>query len=247
MSAAQASTNRVRTGARYVLRGFALIREPKIRLYVVVPLLINIALFTAGIWCFALGLDYVMDRFLPDWLDWLRFVLWPLFMLAALVIVFYVFTILANLIASPFNGFLAAAVERHLTGRSDEIPFSWAALGREIGRTVHAEIRKLIYFLLWALPCLLLFIVPGVNLIAPPLWFLFGAWMMAIEYVDCPLGNHGRPFPAVKSYLRERRKLALGFGSTVMALTMIPIVNFIAMPVGVAAATALYIDELADN
>jgi CysZ protein len=71
--------------------------------------------------------------------------------------------------------------------------------------------------------------------------------MMAIEYVDCPLGNHGQPFPAVKDRLRERRKLALGFGSIIMGMTMIPIVNFIAMPVGVAAATALYVDELADR
>ena len=72
----------------------------------------------------------------------------------------------------------------------------------------------------------------------------FGAWMLAIEYVDCPLGNHGQPYPAVRMKLRPKRRLALGFGGTVMALTMIPVVNFIAMPVGVAAATALYLDEL---
>jgi len=241
------NTNRLSVGAGYAWRGFALIREPEIRLFVVVPLLVNIVLFSLGIICIAMGLDYVMDRFLPAWLDWLRFLLWPLFTLASLVIVFYGFTILANLVASPFNGLLAGAVERHLTGRSDDVPFTWAAVRREIVRTVGAEIRKLAYFLLWAIPCLILFVIPGVNLIAAPLWFLFGAWMMAIEYVDCPLGNHGLPFPAVKGLLRERRKLALGFGSIIMGMTMIPIVNFIAMPVGVAAATALYVDELADD
>jgi len=246
VTATTPAANRLRTGAAYAWRGLALIRQPTIRVYVIVPLLINIVLFSAGIFCLAWGLDGVMDRFLPDWLNWLRFLLWPLFVLVSLVIVFYAFTILANLIASPFNALLAAAVERHLGGYTDNTPFSWRAQGREVVRTVGAEIRKLIYFIAWALPCLLLFIVPGINLIAAPLWFLFGAWMMAIEYVDCPLGNHGQPFPAVKYRLRERRRLALGFGCTIMGLTMIPIVNFIAMPVGVAAATALYVDELAD-
>jgi CysZ protein len=245
MTASANQANRFTTGARYIWRGFKLIHEPKIRLFVIVPLLINIVLFSLGIICFAIGVDYVLDKLLPDWLYWLRFLLWPIFALASLVIVFYGFSILANLAASPFNGLLAAAVERHLTGQTDEVPFSWAALGRDVLRTIGAELRKLAYFLLWAFPCLLLFIIPGVNLIAAPLWFLFGAWMMAVEYVDCPLGNHGRPFPAVKQLLSQRRNLALGFGSTVMAMTMIPIVNFFAMPVGVAAATALYLDELA--
>ncbi len=247
MTASANQANRFTTGAGYIWRGFKLIREPNIRLFVIVPLLINIVLFSLGIICFAIGVDYVLDKLLPDWLYWLRFLLWPIFALASLVIVFYGFSILANLAASPFNGLLAAAVERHLTGQIDDVPFSWAALGRDVLRTIGAELRKLAYFLLWAFPCLLLFIIPGVNLIAAPLWFLFGAWMMAVEYVDCPLGNHGRPFPAVKQLLSQRRHLALGFGSTVMAMTMIPIVNFIAMPVGVAAATALYLDELAQE
>ncbi|TDJ65269.1 MAG: hypothetical protein E2O36_00405, partial [Proteobacteria bacterium] len=90
-------TNRLRTGAGYAWRGLALIRQPTIRVYVIVPLLINIVLFSAGIFCLAWGLDGVMDRFLPDWLNWLRFLLWPLFVLVSLVIVFYAFTILANL------------------------------------------------------------------------------------------------------------------------------------------------------
>ncbi len=234
----------LRHGAGYVLRGLRLIREPSVRVYVIIPLLINIVLFSLGIVSIAWGLDLVMDRFLPDWLDWLRFLLWPLFLIAALVIVFYGFSILANLVASPFNGMLAAAVERHLTGKTEEIPFSFKTLWREALRTIGAELRKLAYFVLWALPCLLLFVIPGINVIAAPLWFAFGAWMLAIEYVDCPLGNHGQPYPAVKLKLQPQRRLALGFGSSLMALTMIPVINFIAMPVGVAAATALYLEEL---
>ncbi|MFT4563649.1 MAG: CysZ protein [Gammaproteobacteria bacterium] len=240
-------SNRLHRGASYAWQGFSIIVEPQIRVYVVIPLLINIAVFSLGLICAAMGISYVIDTFLPDWLDWLAFILWPIFALASLVIIFYGFTILANLIASPFNGLLAAAVEQHLTGQQANVEFSWRAMGREMLRTLGAELRKLAYFFIWAIPCLILFIIPGVNLIAAPLWFLFGAWMMAIEYIDCPLGNHGLPFPHVKNSLRARRSLALGFGGTVMFLTMIPIVNFIAMPVAVAGATALYIEQLSNE
>ena len=244
MTAASYSNNRLRLGMGYVWRGIVLIREPKIRRFVVVPLLINIVLFALGIICIANGIDSVMSTFLPSWLGWLKFLLWPLFLLASMIIVFYGFTIVANIIASPFNGLLAAAVEQHLRGTTKELPSDWRSVGRDIARSIGAELRKLAYFVGWAVPCLLLFMIPGVNLIAAPLWFLFGAWMMAIEYIDVPLSNQGKPFPAVKHELRQRRRLALGFGSTIMLMTMVPIVNFIAMPVGVAAAAALCLEQL---
>ena len=64
-------SNRLRRGASYAWRGFAIIREPTIRAFVIIPLLINMALFSLGLVCLAMGLNYVMDAFLPDWLDWL--------------------------------------------------------------------------------------------------------------------------------------------------------------------------------
>ena len=239
--------NQFRTGAGYVWRGFRLIREPRIRAYVIGPLLVNVMLFSVAIFALSSFVEYALETYLPDWLSWLKYVLWPLFIAANLLIVFYGFTIIANLLASPLNGLLAAAVERHLTGVTEQPPLSWRSVVTELLQSVGSELKKLLYFVCWALPCLIVFIVPGINVIAAPLWFLFGAWMLAIEYVDCPMGNHARGFPAVKHALRDRRKLALGFGSSAMVLTMVPILNFIAMPVGVAAATALYVDELADR
>ena len=231
-------------GVAYVIKGAKLITKPRLRRFVVFPLLINIVVFAAGLFALSHTVDWVLS-FLPEWLQWLKWLLWPMFVLASLVIVFYTFSVIANLIASPFNGFLAAAVERYLLDepRQNE-KISWTAITTEIARTIVAELRKLLYFALWAIPCLVLFIIPGVNILAPVVWFLFGAWMLAIEYVDCPLGNHAKPYPAVKEHLTVHRRLAFGFGAATMLLTLIPVVNFIAMPVGVAGATALYLDHL---
>ena len=75
------------------------------------------------------------------------------------------------------------------------------------------------------------------------MWLLFSAWMLALEYLDYPLSNHGRLFPHYRGALRQRRWLALGFGGAVLLLTLVPLLNFIVMPAAVAGATALAVKE----
>jgi CysZ protein len=83
-----------------------------------------------------------------------------------------------------------------------------------------------------------------VNIAAPVVWMLFGAWMLAISYVDYPMGNHGLGFPEQRRRLRERRYLALGFGGAVMCALAVPVVNFLVIPAAVAGATALWVERL---
>src|SRR5699024_2937443 len=127
----------------------------------------------------------------------------------------YAFTLLANLVAAPFNGLLAERVERHLRGELGT-EGTQRGLVAEVGASFTAEIRKLVYLVLWSVPLLLLFLVPGINLLAPALWLAFGAWMMALEYADCPLGNHGVVFHHGRALIAQRRGTALGFGTAVM-------------------------------
>ena len=54
-------------------------------------------------------------------------------------------------------------------------------------------------------------------------------------------------FAEQRKRLRPRRLLALGFGGASLLLTMIPVVNFIAMPASVAGATALWVRELKES
>ncbi len=231
-------------GFGYLFRGLALVRRPGLRRFVVVPLLVNVLLFGVGVGYLVHEFSLWMERltgWLPDWLDWLTWMLWPLFALTVLVVVFYTFSILANLIAAPFNSVLAARAESLLRGEAPR--GSDASLLSEALRTIGSELRKLGYLLLWAIPLLILFIIPGVNLLAPLAWGLFGMWMLALEYADYPMGNHGLFFPQVRARVRQRRWLALGLGAGILLLSMIPLLNFLAMPVGVCAATALWVDH----
>jgi CysZ protein len=64
--------------------------------------------------------------------------------------------------------------------------------------------------------------------------------MLSLEYIDYPLSNNGREFPAAKNYAAQERGLTLGLGFSLTILTLLPIVNILAMPIGVAAGTLFY-------
>lgn len=109
----------------------------------------------------------------------------------------------------------------------------------EILSAFAGELHKLGYFALFGLPLLLLFVVPVLNVTAPFVWGLFGMWVLALEYMDYPLGNRSIGFSDQRRLLRKRRMLHLGFGAGVLAMTVIPVLNLVAMPTAVIAATLL--------
>jgi CysZ protein len=235
--------------AWYPIRGLGLIARPRLRRFVIVPLLLNVALFSLAIvygWRQYEALVAYLETWLPSWLDWLSWLLLPIALAAAATVLFYTFSMLANLIASPFNGLLAEKVEEHLTG--EPLPGGgWGKMARELLPTLWDEVKKILYFVAWAVPFLLLFLVPVINVAAPFLWLAFSAWTMALQYVDYPMGNHGIKGPEIRRRLGRRRLSALSFGATTMLLTSIPFVNFLAMPAAVAGATAFWVERFKDE
>jgi len=233
-------------GFKYPLQGFSLITKPGIRLFVIIPLLINTLLFSTVI---AVGAHEIVNfsNWLSarwQWAEWITWLLWPLFAILAFSVVFYCFTLVANLVAAPSNGFLAGAVVRYLTGGQQQPNGGWSRLPGEITVAISNELRKLLYFGIWAVPLILLFLIPMVNAVAPFVWLLFCSWLLAMEYLDFPMSNHGLAFPEIRHRLGQRKGLVLGFGLGVMVLTLIPVLNFLAMPIAVTSASKLWVHEL---
>jgi len=232
-------------GFAYVLKGFSLITQKGIRPFVVLPFLMNSLLFAGGIWLLTSQIDQWLERLLPSWLDWLEWLLWPVFAVLLAFIVFYSFTLIANLITAPFNAILAERVESHLNGLPVPEFQGYHSLPGIIARTFRSELSKLGYMFKWLIVMLILTLVPGLNIIAPLLWVVYGAWMLAIEYIDYPMGNHELYFDEELRALKRHPSYALSFGWLISLMTTIPILNFLAMPVGVAGATALWVDRIA--
>ncbi len=233
-------------GIQYLLRGFGLIAKPSIRKFVLIPLAINTLLFTILIWWSFSELSAIIDARLlelPSWLAWLEWLLWPFLTLAAMLLVFYGFSVVGNIIASPFNGLLAEAIEHLITGEKPP-ESNWRDVMKTILPSIANEFRKLFYFICWAIPLLLLFIIPVVQVIAPFLWLTFTAWILMLQYGDYPMANHNISISEQRKRLASRRLTSLGFGGATMFMTLIPLLNFIVIPSAVAGATLFWVECL---
>lgn len=231
-------------GIRHLLVGFKLLSKPGIRVFVLIPLTINVLLFSAAIYFLGTYFDGWMEQllgWLPEWLSFIESILWLLFALLVLIVVAFTFTLLANLISAPFNGFLAEAVERHLTGRNVAGP--QRSLMAEVSHSLGRELVKLRYYLPRLLGLIILGFIPLLNSVSPLLWALFSIWMMAMQYLDYPMDNNGVSFARMRQLLGERRLTTFGYGGIVLLATMVPLINLFVMPSAVAGATALWVKD----
>ena len=218
---------------------FTWLLRPGIRRYTLLPLCANIIFFGAGSYAaWHYGTAYI-DRLLPDWLAWLHWLLYPLLVLTLLLLAYTTFTLMANLIAAPFNSLLAAAVEK--AERGDPAPPE-LPLWRDILADIKQEIHKALYFLALAVPTLVLALL--LPPLVPVLWFAYAAWCAALQYLDYPMANNGIPFHEERRLLRQRRGESLAYGGAVSLMTTVPVLNLIAMPVGVIAATLYWVRHL---
>ena len=226
--------------------GFGLLFRSGIKRFVLIPFIINIALFSLAAKLLSEQLDVWVEKLLPGWLGWLEWLIWPLFAIAMLLIVFYSFTVIANLISAPFNSILSSRIEAKLTGKKPEDINSDRFI-KLMYRTTKSELQKILYAIKWFIPLIVITIIPVINIVSPFLWMLFAAWFFALEYSDYPLANRGNYFTEVKTYNRKNRMRSLGLGSAIFILTSIPVINFFAMPVAVAGATKLITKTSQDN
>lgn len=230
----------------YFISGFGLIFKKGLRRYVVIPAGINFLLFSAMFWYAGHHfhrLTLWLAHFLPGWLQWLASFLWILFALVLVLVFVHAFSLLANLVAAPFNGFLSEKVEAHLLGKSVESAMTWRAIFTEAPRMLKRQLHFIGYYLSRVLFILILWFIPGLQLLMAPLWYVLGAWMMTVQYIDYPMDNHRIEFSLMRRQLAQKKTLNLSFGALVLLASLIPLLNFIVIPAAVAGATHLWIKE----
>lgn len=238
-------------GPNYLVRGFQLLAKPGVRGYVLIPLLINVMIFigltAVAIEQFSRLLQWLMS-YLPEWLGFIAWLVWLVFALLIAVVYGYSFSLIGNVLASPFYGLLAERVQHLLAGKVAEQPLT-IKTATEIGwRAFKRELGKLRYFLprfaIVLAVCLTLSFIPVVNLLVPVIGFLWGAWSMSLQYLDYPADNNQISFATLRERLRGHKWLAFGFGGLVLFGASLPLVNLLVMPAAVAGATVLWIERM---
>ncbi|HEY7775849.1 MAG TPA: sulfate transporter CysZ [Kineobactrum sp.] len=234
-------------GAHCLLRGASLLGHPSLRLFVIVPLLVNIVIFASLL---GLTITFVNRTItgwmnsIPAWLGFIEWLVWPLLVLVFGLLAGYVFTTLALLIASPFNNLLAEKAEELVTGKPVAALGGLAAALRAMPQGLMRELHKLWYYVPMAVLVLVLSFIPGINVASPLLWLLLGAWMMSLQFIDYPMDNHQLGFADVREAARRHRLSSMGFGGLVALFASIPVVNFFVVPAAVVGATLLWCEDL---
>lgn len=230
----------------YFLQGCTLIQKPGIRRYVILPMLANIVLMSLLFYWYlnkiSLWVDYVFVMF-PSWMQWLSYVITFILVIIFAIFFGYFFSSITNFIAAPFNGLLAEQVEAILTG-SPAPETTFADIICDLPRIMKREVQKFVYYIVWAIPLLISFLIPILGqVITPVLWFIFTAWMINIQYTDYAFDNHKISFQHMRKLLSLYKIDNIGFGAIISFFTMIPLVNLFIMPIAVCAATAMYVDR----
>ena len=232
-------------GFRCFFQGVQLALSPALRPFVVVPLLINVLLFAALSWWvageFSGWLDALLS-FLPDWLAAIsRGVLAVLLAVLLFLVMGISFLPVSNVLAAPFNGLLAERAQLLLAGVGPPPENILALVSRSLAR----ELRKLLYFTPRTLGVLcaafLLSWIPLLNIAAPLLTFVWGAWYMVLQYLDYCEDNQQRDFGSTLALVRGQRSGSLGFGAAVMLAASVPVLNWFVMPVAVCGAAGLWV------
>ena len=229
------------TGVSTFAEGVRLIRKPALLRYAWIPAVVSLLVIGLSLWL-AFGYitdfsDYLVAQ-LPGWLGFLSFVLTPLLYLLGLLTGAWFFGLLAVLLSSPLLGDLSIAVERDVA--PDSAPKAPDFLPG-LALAVRRELRKLAYHLPRLLGVAILSLIPGVNVLAPLFWFVFGAWTLAVQFADYPAENRNLPFAETLARLRSRRWAALGFGACATVALAVPLLNFLLVPVAVVGGTLLWL------
>ena len=229
------------------MEGLKLLWHPEIRWLVLMPLLINLLLFGTATGFAAQWLGDWLENILssvPDWLHWLAWVIWLLFMSLALMTYAFTFTIVANLIGSPFYGLISEKVILMALDSSDEAAQSSPTLWRIACSSFVRQLQLMAYLMprtvVVGLICFVISFIPLLNFVAPLIMGSWAAWSLSLQYLDYPADAQQVSFAQLRQRAGDQRMQSMGFGLSALVASVIPLFNLLLLPATVIGGTLLW-------
>lgn len=224
--------------------GIRIALSPQCRLYLIIPVIINLILLSLcgyALYSYIKPLIFSLFESFPDFLVFIAYIVTALLAITIFAMSCYIFSTVATIIASPFYGLLADKVENMLNGtRGDDMGFT--DIIKDIPRIIRREFRKQLFFIPLAMLCLLITVIPVINIVAPLCWFMLTSWMGCIQYADYAYDNHKISFNSMQSDLKRNFIPSFTLGAMIAILLAVPILNLIIPPAAVCAGTKYYIE-----
>lgn len=236
-----------------------LVRERRLWPLAAAPVLIAIAAVAATavlLFEYAAPLHALLTGWLPHldagaWYTWIWIgpakLLVGLFavvldLLAAVLAITFAF-LLANVVAAPFLDALSRRVEALIAGTVvDAGDSGLRAVWNEGRSAVAAELQRLVFFTLIGLGISVLgVVVPGGQVVAPPLLFVVTALFLPLQYGGYALDRRRVPFAERRRWVLAHWPQMFAFGGTAFLTFLVPGLNFLMIPTLVVGGTLLVV------
>lgn len=236
-------------GFIYPLKSFNFfLKNPKLVLYSIVPLIINIIIYgTIFILSYKWLIDYTNNLKSAygagsSWWQEIFLILMLIISFIILLIICYLaFITLGSIITAPFNEKISRYVEEKYT--KTEIIYK-VGFWKDAWLSIKAEILKIAFYLSILIPVFLLNLIPVIgSILSATLGIVFSFFYNSLDFLDYPMT---RKFYTLRKKIRivsSKKMLSLGFGCSVFIIMFLPLVNVLLKPVCVTAGTALYFEK----
>jgi len=212
----------------FFLGGRTLIRNADLLKLSLVPMLLTLALILGLVFGSAFGVGWLFRDSLGVGL---RRVAQILISLLALLIAFYLYMPVARVLLAPFAESLSRRTHAINTGQAvRQNNQGWA-------RAMLEGLKLVVFQLVVALALLALGLAfPPVG---APIGVTVAIFLGGLDFFDVPLSTRGLRLRRKLGVIWRNKSLALGFGGAVYLMLLIPVVNMLALPMGVIGATLL--------
>lgn len=224
------------SGALSVLWGFQkILRDPRLRTLAVIPLALTAAtyLLMLGLTVYFSGevLDLIWQKPSSAWLVWLWYVVMVVMITGAIAIFALLFNTVAELVGGPFFDKMALHVlETH------GLPGTEPGL---IEGTVPDLVRSLM-FLLPALSCALLGLIPGVGVFFVVVGTAIGWIGLGSTAINPVLTLTRHNLSDRLQYTKKNAPTLLGMGAVIAGVLLIPLFGVVVIPAGTVGASELF-------
>jgi CysZ protein len=216
-----------------------LLRHPRLWIWVLLPAVIMAILLILAITALISWLSpwlTAIAAYVPG--HWaahaLQIVLGILLAIASFSFIFS----LASLIAGPFNELLSEAIEEQLTGHPGPKFHLWDFLHDLAIGVIHSIRRIAIYLVTMAALLVIGLVVPVVGTAVA----MLGGWVATARFAsydayDAVFSRRRMRYRAKLQYLNHNLWRTLGIGGVMAAMSIVPILNLLALSIGAAGAT----------
>ncbi|MBO0725472.1 MAG: EI24 domain-containing protein [Blastocatellia bacterium] len=216
-------------GVRFFLLGLrTLVRNADLLTLSMIPMLLTLVLLMALI----IGSAWMVGRLIGDAARVeIRIAAEVLMVLLTFLIAYFLYLPVARVLLAPFAEALSRRARVISTGRTiRQNNQGW-------GRAMLEGLKLVIFQAAVALAALALGIAfPPVG---APIGIAVAIFLGGLDFFDIPLSTRGLRLRNKLGVIWRNKSLALGFGAAAYLMLIIPVINMLALPVGVVGATLL--------